>query len=133
VGALLLYHIFGLTACCLLGMHVGGVSVLIINPRDVPAVIKTLKAHRLTHVPRVNTLFKALIDQQAFSALDFSHLQVTVGGGMAVHPDVAQRWQAVTGCVLSEGYGLSEMSPVVMCTPIQDARFLGTIGFPLPS
>src|SRR5690606_1229150 len=68
-----------------------------------------------------------------FAALDFSSLQVTVGGGMAVHQDVASRWQRVTGCVLSEGYGLSEMSPVVMCTPINDARYLGTIGFPWPS
>ncbi|MCK9509506.1 MAG: AMP-binding protein [Pigmentiphaga sp.] len=133
VCALPLYHIFGLTACCLLGLHVGGMSLLMVNPRDLRAVVKVLKAHRFTHFPGVNTLFKALLGHPAFASLDFSSLRVTVGGGMAVHQDVARRWKRLTGCVLSEGYGLSEMAPVVMCTPINDDRYLGTIGFPLPS
>lgn len=133
VCALPLYHIFGLTACCLLGLQVGGMNLLLANPRDLAAVVADLKAHRFTHFPGVNTLFKALLARRDFAALDFSSLQVTVGGGMAVHPEVAQQWKRLTGCPLSEGYGLSEMSPVVMCTPINDERYLGTVGFPLPS
>jgi long-chain acyl-CoA synthetase len=128
-----LYHIFALTVNCLLFLRMGGRNVLITNPRDMPAFVKELKAHRFTVLTGVNTLFNGLLNNEEFRGLDFSSLKVTVGGAMAVQKAVAERWHQVTGGVLIEGYGLTEASPVVSCNPITGGEQIGTIGLPLPS
>lgn len=128
-----LYHIFAFTVNCLSIMSIGGKSVLILNPRDLPAVIKEWAKVKPTMVTGVNTLFNALVNHPDFAGLDFSMLKVSVGGGMAVQRAVAERWKAVTGCQLTEGYGMTESSPVITCNPIDETMRLGTIGIPVPN
>jgi long-chain acyl-CoA synthetase len=127
-----LYHIISLTVNCLAFMKHGGLNVLITNPRDLLSVVRELARWRFTAISGVNTLYNALLGHERFAALDFSALKVAVAGGMALHHSVAQRWLAVTGRPLVEGYGLSEAAPVVCCNPL-DAPRIGTIGLPLPS
>ncbi|BAP87491.1 long-chain-fatty-acid--CoA ligase [Burkholderiales bacterium GJ-E10] len=131
--ALPLYHIFALTSCALLSMRNGGSCVLIPNPRDLAAIVAALRAERFHIIPAVNTLFNALAHDAAFARLDFSSLVLCVGGGMAVQRTVAERWLAVTGRPICEGYGLSEASPVVSCNPTDTDAYNGSIGLPLPS
>ncbi len=133
VAALPLYHIFALTCCALLTMRQGGKCVLIPNPRDIPAMVRELRRHRIHCFPSVNTLFNALANDESFRSLDFSSLRVCAGGGMAVQRAVAEKWFAVTGCPICEGYGLSETSPVAMANPVLATEFSGTVGLPLPS
>jgi long-chain acyl-CoA synthetase len=133
VIALPLYHVFALTAGGLLTIRTGGMGVLIPNPRDIPGLIKSLKGIRFTTFPGVNTLYNALLNNPEFKTLDFSNLIAASGGGMAVQEAVAARWVEVTGSPLLEGYGLSETSPVVSCTPANSTRYSGTIGLPMPS
>jgi long-chain acyl-CoA synthetase len=133
VCALPLYHIFALTACCLLGMRMGGLNILIVNPRDLPAVVKAIRPYRVNIFPAVNTLFNALANNEAFRKLDFSGLRVTLGGGTAVQEAVAKRWLDVTGCPICEAYGLSETSPAATANPTDTDSFSGTIGLPFPS
>ncbi|MCS7100409.1 MAG: AMP-binding protein, partial [Burkholderiaceae bacterium] len=133
VVALPLYHIFALTAVALLGMRLGSKMVLIPNPRDIPALVRELKRHKFTTFPAVNTLFNALLNNEEFRKLDFSHLKLSVGGGMAVQEAVAKKWLELTGCPICEGYGLSETSPSAICNPTDTDAFSGTIGLPLPS
>jgi long-chain acyl-CoA synthetase len=106
--------------------------VLITNPRDMPNFVKELKKTRFTTITGVNTLYNGLLNTPGFADLDFSSLKVAIGGGAAIHHSVAERWQATTGCHLTEGYGLTESSPLVACNPL-DARHSGTIGLPMPS
>jgi len=131
--ALPLYHIFSLTANCLLMMKMGGLNVLITNPRDIPELVKEMKKHRFTVITAVNTLFNGLLNNADFPSVDFSALRLTLGGGMAVQKSVADRWKAVTGSVLVEAYGLSETSPGVTINPYDLKDWNGTIGLPLPS
>ncbi|WP_306120752.1 MULTISPECIES: long-chain-fatty-acid--CoA ligase [unclassified Roseitalea] len=133
VCALPLYHIFALTVNGFVGIREGGHNILIPNPRDIPAFVKELANHRFHFFPGLNTLFNALLNNEEFGKLDFSHLRMTFGGGMAVQRPVAERWQALTGCVITEGYGLSETSPVATGNRLDAAEFTGTIGLPLPS
>lgn len=133
ITALPLYHIFALTVNCLAMMKIGAHNVLITNPRDMPAFCKELKKHPFSVFTGVNTLFNGLLNQESFRSLDFGSLKIAVGGGMAVQQAVARRWQQVTGTPLSEGYGLTETSPVVSCNPIDGTERLGTIGVPLPN
>lgn len=133
ICALPLYHIFALTTCCLLSMHIGAMNVLIVNPRDIPGVIKTLSKYRFNIFPAVNTLYNALLNHPDFAKLDFSGLRITIGGGMAVQKAVADKWFKVTGCPIAEGYGLSETSPVVTCNLALSTEFSGSIGLPFPS
>ncbi len=133
VCALPLYHIFSLTACCLLGMRLGGLNILIVNPRDVPALIKEVRPYRFNLFPAVNTLFNALANHAEFRKLDFSGLRVSLGGGMAVQEAVARQWLEVTGCPICEAYGLSETSPAATANPMDTDVFTGTIGLPFPS
>jgi long-chain acyl-CoA synthetase len=133
VCALPLYHIFALTACCLLGMRLGGLNVLIPNPRDQEALIKEIRPYKFNLFPAVNTLFNALANNAEFAKLDFSQLRVSLGGGMAVQEAVAKRWLAVTGCPICEAYGLSETSPAATANPTDTDAFSGTIGLPFPS
>lgn len=133
VTALPLYHIFSLTVNCLTFMKFGGENILITNPRDIPAFIKTLKAHKFTVMTGVNTLFNALMNHPDFSTVDFSKCKLSVAGAMALQKAVADKWKEKTKSKLFEGYGLTEASPVVCCNPIVGGDQVGTIGLPLPS
>jgi long-chain acyl-CoA synthetase len=133
VTALPLYHILSLTANCLLMMKAGGCNILITNPRDIPAFVKELRKHRFTMITGVNTLFNALMNHPDFTKVDFSSLRVSLGGGMAVHKAVADRWKKLTGCTLVEAYGLSETSPAVTINPLDLGDYNGSIGLPIPS
>jgi long-chain acyl-CoA synthetase len=133
VCALPLYHIFALTACFLLGTRSGGTNLLIPNPRDMAGFIKELSKYQVNFFPGVNTLYNGLLNTPGFDKIDFSKLKVSNGGGMATQKPVAERWLAVTGCPLSEGYGLSETSPTLTCNPADTDRFSGSIGIPVPS
>lgn len=133
VCALPLYHIFAFTVNMMLGMRTGAKNILIPNPRDLPAVLKELSGHRVHSFPAVNTLFNGLANHPDFNTVDWSHLKVSVGGGMAVQGAVAKLWLEKTGCPICEGYGLSETSPSASCNPTNSKAFTGTIGVPLPS
>jgi len=133
VCALPLYHIFAFTVNMMLSMRTGGKTILIPNPRDLAAVLKELSRHRFHSFPAVNTLFNGLAHHPQFNTVDWSHLKVSVGGGMAVQAAVAKLWLEKTGCPICEGYGLSETSPSVSCNPVTAKEFSGTIGVPIPS
>ena len=133
ICALPLYHIFAFTVNMMLSMRTGGKTILIPNPRDLPAVLKELSKHRFHSFPAVNTLFNGLANHPDFGTVDWSHLKVSVGGGMAVQSAVAKLWLEKTGCPICEGYGLSETSPSASCNPVTAKEFSGTIGVPLPS
>ena len=134
ICALPLYHIFALTACGLFIIKTGSKSILIANPKDISGFVKTLSNLKEFHIfPAVNTLFNALMLHPHFSKIDFSNLAVTIGGGMAIQKIVADRWQALTGCPITEGYGLSETSPVATCNLTTIAEFTGHVGLPLPN
>lgn len=133
ICALPLYHIFAFTVNMMLAMRTGGKTVLIPNPRDLKATLKELSRHRFHSFPAVNTLFNGLANHPDFGTVDWSHLKVSVGGGMAVQSAVAELWLKKTGCPICEGYGLSETSPSVTCNPVTATAYSGTIGVPLPS
>ena len=133
VCALPLYHIYALTVCALLGLRVGGMNLLIPNPRDIAGFIKELADYRINIFPAVNTLYNGLVNNPEFAKLDFSGLLVCPGGGMAVQKAVADKWLQITGTPIVEGYGLSETSPVVTANRCDITDFTGTIGLPLPS
>ncbi|MDP2769661.1 MAG: long-chain-fatty-acid--CoA ligase [Giesbergeria sp.] len=133
ICALPLYHIFAFTVNMMLSMRMGGKTLLIPNPRDLPAVLKELSRQRFHSFPAVNTLFNGLANHPDFDTVDWSHLKVSVGGGMAVQGAVAKLWLEKTGCPICEGYGLSETSPSATCNPVTIKEFSGTIGVPLPS
>lgn len=132
LGALPLYHIFALTLCGLLAAHTGMCTVLIANPRDSASVFRAWRRDPVHIFPGVNTLFNSLVNREGFAALDFSRLRLCLGGGAAVQKSVADKWQAITGLPLIEGYGLSETSPVVAANPTNATSHSGDIGFPLP-
>ena len=132
VTALPLYHIFSLTVNALLFVHLGGRNLLITNPRDFPAFVEELRKYKFQFISGVNTLYNALLHTPGFDTLDFTPLRMSLGGGMAVQGAVAAHWKKVTGCVLSQGWGLTETSPVVSANP-QGLDFNGSIGVPLPS
>mgnify|MGYP000349498737 FL=1 len=132
VCALPLYHIFAFTVNMMLSMRTGGKTILIPNPRDLPAVIKELSKHTFHSFPAVNTLFNGLANHPDFGKVNWSNLKVSVGGGMAVTGSVAKLWLEKTGCPICEGYGLSETSPSASCNPVTASEFTGTIGVPIP-
>jgi long-chain acyl-CoA synthetase len=133
VCALPLYHIFAFTVGMMMSLRTGGKLLLIPNPRDLPATLKELSKYKFHSFPAVNTLFNGLANHPDFGKVDWSHLKVSVGGGMAVQGAVAKLWLEKTGCPVCEGYGLSETSPSVSCNPVTSKQFSGTIGVPLPS
>ena len=133
ITALPLYHIFALTANGLVFMKFGALNYLITNPRDMPGFVKELKKTRFTAITGVNTLFNGLLNTPGFEDIDFSHLRMTLGGGMAVQRSVAERWKKATGCTLVEAYGLTETSPAACINPMNLAEYNGSIGLPIPS
>lgn len=133
VCALPLYHIFAFTVGMMLNMRTGGKLLLIPNPRDLPAVLKELSKHKIHSFPAVNTLFNGLANHPDFNKVDWSHLKISVGGGMAVTSAVAKLWLEKTGCSVCEGYGLSETSPSASCNPTNSKAYSGSIGLPIPS
>jgi long-chain acyl-CoA synthetase len=132
IAPLPLYHIYAFTFHCMAMMLVGGHNVLITNPRDLPATVKELAKFKFTGFVGLNTLFVALCNNEEFRKLNFSSLKATFSGGMALQLATAERWQQVTGCAISEGYGMTETSPVASVNPFGNIQ-IGTIGIPLPS
>jgi long-chain acyl-CoA synthetase len=132
VTALPLYHIFALTANFWVGMALGAFNFLVTDPRNLSSLVNTLRRARPSVITGVNTLFSHLLATPGFAELDFSSLKLTLAGGMATQPKVAERWQQVTGCPILEGYGLTEASPVVTLNPLDQQTFTGSIGVPLP-
>ncbi len=133
ICALPLYHVFALMVNCLFGLRIGALNVLITNPRDIPGFVRELEKYRFNVIPGVNTLYNALCENAEFRKLDFSSLRVANGGGMAVQKAVSDKWQAITGLPIIEGYGLSETSPVATCNPLSNTEYNGTIGLPFPN
>lgn len=128
-----LYHIFSLTANCLIFSSVGAKNILITNPKDIPGFIKELSKWKFTAFTGVNTLFNVLVNNEDFKKLDFSGLKMTLGGGMAVQKAVAEKWQAITGQPLIEAYGLTETSPAASINPMTLKKYNGYIGVPISS
>ncbi len=133
ICALPLYHIFALTVNAMMGMQMGAHCILIPNPRDIPGFVKELQKYPFNIFPGLNTLFNALLNNEDFRKRDFKPLILTLGGGMAVQKAVADRWKALTGGAITEGYGLSETSPVATANKFSAGDYTGTIGLPLPS
>ncbi|MBP6105745.1 MAG: long-chain-fatty-acid--CoA ligase [Steroidobacteraceae bacterium] len=133
ICALPLYHVFALVVNCLFGMRIGTLNVLIPNPRDIAGFVKELGKYKFNVLPGVNTLYNALLQNEEFRKLDFSSLRVANGGGMAVQKATSEKWLALTGVPIIEGYGLSETSPVATCNPILNREYNGTIGLPFPN
>jgi long-chain acyl-CoA synthetase len=133
ITALPLYHIFALTANCLVFMKFGGLNYLITNPRDMPGFVKELKKSKFTAITGVNTLFNGLLNTPGFDQVDFSRVRFALGGGMAVQKAVAERWKKVTGVTLVEAYGLTETSPACCMNPLDIKEFNGAIGLPISS
>jgi long-chain acyl-CoA synthetase len=132
VCALPLYHIFGFNTNMMLSLRMGGCNILIPNARDFGALLKDLAGQRFHSFPAVNTLFTALANHPDFDKVDWSHLKISVGGGMAVTAGTARLWLEKTGCPICEGYGLSETSPSATCNPVDTTAYSGTIGLPMP-
>jgi long-chain acyl-CoA synthetase len=130
IAPLPLYHIYAFCVHCMVLLKTGNHSVLIPNPRDIPGFVKTLQNTKFSAFVGLNTLFVALCNQDAFKALDFSGLKLTISGGMALTKDAANQWKAVTGCDIAEGFGMTETSPVVSFNPPGHIQ-LGTIGMPV--
>lgn len=128
-----MYHIFAFTVNCLALLSIGSYTILVTNARDLNSVIKEFNKHKVTLFTGVNTLFNSLLNKQEFVKCDFSSLKITVAGGMALQRSVAERWKLITACYLSEGYGLTETSPVASCNPLDGTGRVGTIGLPAPS
>ena len=133
ITALPLYHIFSLTANCMVFTELGGLNILITNPRDIPAFVKELQKYPVTCMTGVNTLFNALINNPDFGKIDFSTWKLALGGGMAVQRAVAEKWKQVTGVPLIEAYGLTETSPAACINPMDLKEYNGAIGLPVPS
>ncbi|MDO5770307.1 MAG: AMP-binding protein, partial [Psychrobacter sp.] len=130
--ALPLYHIFSFTVCGMFGLYRGCIVLLVPNPRDGKSLIKAYTDNPPAFFPAVNTLFNGLANSDVFKALDHSKLRLSMGGGMAVLKDTAEKWEKITGNVIIQGYGLSETSPVATANPLQVGKFSGTVGVPMP-
>jgi len=128
-----LYHVYSLTANLLCFIELGGHNVLVTDPRDLRALVALMKRTPFAFMTAVNTLFNALLHAEGFADVDFRSLRVCMGGGMAVQREVANRWQAVTGVPIAQGYGLTEASPIVCANPLDLTGFNGSVGLPFPS
>lgn len=132
VGALPLHHIYGFTLVMLMGLHLGGCTLLVPNPQDTEGMLRVLARHRVHCFPAVNTLFESLARHADVGKVDWSSLRLSVGGAMAVEPATALLWLLKTGSSICQGYGLTEASPAVTCSPVDPSAYSGHIGLPLP-
>lgn len=128
-----MYHIFAFTVNCLALTALGAKTVLVTNAKDISSVIKEFEKNKITVFSGLNTLFNAMLNHPDFAGKDFSGLKVTVAGGMALQKAVAERWEGVTGCRISEGYGMTESSPVLTVNILGKNAHLGYIGLPVSS
>ena len=128
-----MYHIFAFAVNILAMMSIGARTVLIVNPRDIPTVVNAFKKYPISLMTGVNTLYNALLNNTEFVAMKFPNLKASVAGGMALQSSVATKWKAITGTPITEGYGLTETSPVAMLNPLNENARLGCIGLPVPS
>jgi len=133
ITALPMYHIFSLTANCILSIHLGAKNKLITNPRDMKAYLKELKKEKFSFITGVNTLYNLMMNHPDFKTIDFSGLKLALAGGMALQDVVAKRWEEITGMPIVEAYGLSETSPGASVNPVDGTHRIGTIGLPLSS
>lgn len=133
ITALPLYHVFSLTANLMFFIKIGGLNVLITNPRDMDGFVAELKRHKVTVITGVNTLFNGLLKNPNFKTVDFSTWKISLGGGMAVQKAVAEQWKKTTGIALCEAYGTTETSPAICLNPLDLKEYAGGIGFPLPA
>jgi len=133
ITAIPLYHIFALMVNCLTYVSVGGTIVLITNPRDIDNFIAEMGKWKFTVFTGVNTLYNGLSLTPAFKELNFSALKYCLGGGTACQEVVSNRWEEITGLPITQGYGLSETSPLVSLNIVPTTSFNGTIGMPFPS
>ncbi len=131
VAPLPLYHIYAFNVGVLFALHKGWHSILIPNPRDINALVQAIRPYRIAGMVGINTLYNALIMNKAFAALDFSNLKLCSAGGMALSMRTSRRWLEMTGCRITEGYGLTEASPLVSCNSAK-AFQEGTVGIPVP-
>lgn len=132
ITALPMYHIFSLTVNLLFFYKIGSKNILITNPRDLKSFVKTLSRNKFTVITAVNTLFNLLLTSTKFKNSNLQSLKFSVGGGMAVLNSTAKKWKEVTGCEITQGYGLTETSPIVTVNPV-GLDFNGSIGLPMPS
>lgn len=128
-----LYHIFSLTVNALCMSKIGAKNILITNPKDLKGFIKEIKKYPFTVLTGVNTLFNGMLHRPEFKSIDFSHIRAIIAGGMALQRPVAEKWKQMTNTTISEGYGLTETSPVLCCNPVNGQDYPGTIGFPFPN
>lgn len=134
ITALPLYHIFSLEGNCFTLLALGGLNVLITNPRDFAGFVEEIGKYRFSYFTGVNTLFNSLLATPGFADLDFSNLRITIGGGMAVQEAVARKWHEVTGTHLIQAYGLTETSPAAVINPfVDEPAFNGAVGLPISS
>lgn len=133
ITALPLYHIFAFTVNLMTKTKHGAHNILISNPRDMKAFVGELKKYPFTFITGVNTLFNGLLNYPEFASVNFSNMRAAIGGGMAVQRAVAEKWKQITGHTLSEGYGLTETSPVLTMNPLDEKGRIGSIGLPVPS
>lgn len=133
IAPLPLYHIYSLTACAFCFLKLGGLTVLITNPRDIDNFVKELSRLNYSVFIGINTLFNALLNHSDFNQLSFKNLRLTITGGMPLQRNVADRWRQLTGNIIIEGYGLTEASPVIALNPLNISDYTGSIGMPLPS
>ena len=132
ITALPLYHIFSLTVNLFYFYYIGSKNVLITNPRDLQSFVKTLSKYKFTIITAVNTLFNLLMTSSTFKKINFTNLKFAIGGGMAVLKTTAIKWKKITGVEITQGYGLTETSPIISVNKISEP-FNGTIGLPMPS
>ena len=128
-----MYHIFAFAVNCLAMLSYGAHTVLVTNARDLGSIVKEFKRNKISLMTGLNTLFNALLHNEAFRQCDFTSLKITVGGGMAIQQAVAERWKEVTGCPLTEGYGMTESSPLISVNPLDGSGKTGSIGLPVSS
>lgn len=133
ITALPLYHIFSLTANLFTFFKLGGQNILITNPRDTKNFINQIRKAKFTAITGVNTLFLSLLNHPLFTKIDFSHLKISLSGGMALERKVASRWSKITKSPILEAYGLTETSPAVTINPISTNNYNGSVGLALPS
>lgn len=133
ICALPMYHIFSLVTCMWLAIKMGGHNILIPNPRDLDGMVETIGKHKFNVLPAVNTMFNSMVNHAGFQKLDFSHMRISNGGGMAVQRNVAENWLKLTNTPIVEGYGLTETSSGATCNEVMSKSYSGDVGMPMPS